>query len=235
MDPPTSANPGIVAPPQGQAPIALAWPRSAQLATAFLLGVATTLLAIHACRGLRWGSRPTQLERSGFVAYRIDLNRADRALLLQVPGIGDSLAQRIEDHRRQHGAFQNFSDLRQVQGVGPTTLERLRPWLEIPSAEADSPPSAITKRLPTSGNSKKEGKLTSPVDINRATLAELQSLPTVGQKRAQLIVEERQKRPFTSVEDLRRVPGIGAKTLERLRPYIVVDQGGVRIVTQVDR
>jgi competence protein ComEA len=214
----------------------------------FLLGVATTLLAIHASHGLRWGSRPTHLKN----AYQIDLNRADRVELLQIPGVGESMAQRIEEYRRQHGAFQNLSDLRHVQGVGPATLERLRPWLGVQPAEMDLPlvsQAMDTPGLPTEigrigafgqtagarkSTSKKEARLTRPIDINRATDAELQHLPTVGQKRAQLIINERQKRPFTSVEDLRRVPGIGAKTLERLRPYVMVENSGVRMVTQVD-
>ena len=34
------------------------------------------------------------------------------------------------------------------------------------------------------------------------------------------IVDEREKRPFLTKEDLRRVPGVGPKTLDKLRPYI---------------
>ena len=66
--PPPASSPGPVAP----VPPALqtAWPRSAQLTTAFLLGVAATLLVIHALGQLRWGSRPTEL------TYRVDLNHA---------------------------------------------------------------------------------------------------------------------------------------------------------------
>ncbi len=37
-----------------------------------------------------------------------------------------------------------------------------------------------------------------------------------------VIVAERQKKPFASVEDLRRVPRLGPKTLERLRPHVTV-------------
>ena len=80
-------------------------------------------------------------------------------------------------------------------------------------------------------SSKKETQLTGPIDINQATAAELQRLPGVGPKRAQLIIEERQKRPFASIEELRRVSGIGAKTLERLRPYITVENGPLHIVS----
>jgi competence protein ComEA len=78
---------------------------------------------------------------------------------------------------------------------------------------------------------KKDEQLTDPINVNLATLTDLQRLPSVGPKRAQLIVDERQKRPFTSIDDLRRVPGIGPKTLEKLRPYITTGHDPVHIVT----
>ena len=42
-------------------------------------------------------------------------------------------------------------------------------------------------------------------------------------KLAQRIIDERRKAPFQSVAELRRVAGIGPKTLERLRPYVIVN------------
>jgi len=57
-----------------------------------------------------------------------------------------------------------------------------------------------------------------PVDLNRADRAELALLPGIGDKLAERILRERQRaKGFSSVEDLLRVPGIGAKSLERLR------------------
>ena len=40
---------------------------------------------------------------AGVPVYRVDLNRADHAALLQLPGVGDNLATRIEDCRSTHG------------------------------------------------------------------------------------------------------------------------------------
>src|SRR5713226_2716716 len=108
-----------------------AWPRSAQLALAFLLGLAMALIAIHGSSCSRWGSRPTDLERGPGLSYRIDLNQAERAELLQLPGIGDNLAQRIEDYRREHGAFRSVDELTLVRGIGPATLERVRSWVQV--------------------------------------------------------------------------------------------------------
>lgn len=57
-------------------------------------------------------------------------------------------------------------------------------------------------------------ELGQPVDINAASLAELESLPRVGPKLAQRIVEGR---PYADVDALERVRGIGPATLDRLR------------------
>jgi len=47
-------------------------------------------------------------------------------------------------------------------------------------------------------------------------LEELESLPGVGKKLAQQIIEVRQQQPFTSLEDLDRVSGIGDRLREKL-------------------
>ncbi len=62
------------------------------------------------------------------------------------------------------------------------------------------------------------------VNINTATSAELQLLPGIGESRAKLILEERSRRGgFKSVDDLLAVKGIGEKSLENLKPYLVLD------------
>lgn len=206
-----------------------AWPRSAQLATAFLLGVVATLLAVHARDYLPRGGRPSVLDRSGEQTYRVDLNRADRAELLQLPGVGDSLAGRIEAHRRQRGPFRDVDQLGEVKGVGPATLDRLRDWVLVEEA---APGLATPPRSRTSGvkGVKKDATLTEPVNVNRANLEELQRLPGIGPKTAERIIEARRQAPFRSVEDLRRVPRIGPKTLERLRPLVIVEDGAAQRV-----
>src|SRR5438445_5410288 len=75
---------------------------------------------------------------------------------------------------------------------------------------------------PPAAPSKKAEALRGPIDLNRAPAEELQKLPGVGPRLARRILEERAKAPFQAVEELRRVSGIGAKTLEKLRPYVTV-------------
>src|SRR5438132_6040430 len=103
---PTSPSPASTGgPPPSGADVLVAWPRTAQWAMAILLVLAILLIALSSLGSMRWGTRPTRLEREAASAGRVDLNRADRAQLLQLPDVGESLAQNIEDYRRAHGPF----------------------------------------------------------------------------------------------------------------------------------
>ena len=65
------------------------------------------------------------------------------------------------------------------------------------------------------------------VDINEAEWPELAQLPDIGETLARRIVESRATSgPFRDHEDLRRVRGIGPRTLERIEPYLRPLPGG---------
>lgn len=58
------------------------------------------------------------------------------------------------------------------------------------------------------------------LNINTASPAELESLPSIGPSKAAAIVTNR---PYSAIDDLLRVPGIGEKTLELLTPLITIE------------
>lgn len=59
------------------------------------------------------------------------------------------------------------------------------------------------------------------LNINTATIEELQLLPGIGQATAQNILDYREANgPFTSVEDIIKVKGVGDRKLEQLRHYL---------------
>src|SRR5262245_43389442 len=96
-----------------------------------------------------------------------------------------------------------------------------RTW-EAPEATA-SPPRAIARHDPARGR-RARGDDSTPLDVNLASVAELERLPGVGPALAARIVEARARDgPFGSVDDLRRVRGVGGATLERLRPRLAVN------------
>lgn len=60
-----------------------------------------------------------------------------------------------------------------------------------------------------------------PIDINRATVTELETLPEIGPKLAERIVEYRVTNgPFTSVDQLAEIRGISERMVEVLRPLV---------------
>ena len=80
-----------------------------------------------------------------------------------------------------------------------------------------------TPRLPKPASSKRlrraatAGSGSGPVDLNAATVADLDALPGIGPVLAQRIVEHRERSgPFRSVEQLDDVPGIGPATYAEL-------------------
>ncbi|WP_405103519.1 helix-hairpin-helix domain-containing protein [Micromonospora sp. NBC_01412] len=61
----------------------------------------------------------------------INLNTATLAQLDTLPGVGPVLAQRILNHRDQHGGFRSVGDLRQVEGIGDARYEQLKELVTV--------------------------------------------------------------------------------------------------------
>lgn len=63
-----------------------------------------------------------------------------------------------------------------------------------------------------------------PVAVNSATSAQLQTLPSIGPKTAARIIAFRERNgPFSRLEDLLEVKGIGPATLEKIRPAVTLN------------
>ena len=105
--------------------------RADQAAVAVLLlaGLAGTLGWWLSHGGLR--GRLIEVERAQprTAAFEVDVNTATWPELVQLPGIGESLARRIVESRQADGPFFDYEQLRRVKGIGPKTLERIRPYL----------------------------------------------------------------------------------------------------------
>lgn len=173
----------------------------------------------------RLTARPTEEIQSVASAARpIDLNTAERVELLQLPGVGPNLADAILNHRTANGRFDGVDDLTAVPGVGSKTLDKLRPFVRVTETveTLSRKPRVEPPLVPSHSGKVQPGER--PIDVNRASEAELMRLPRVGPVLAALIVSSRTEKPFTSVDDLRRVRGIGVKTLDALRPFVTVGE-----------
>lgn len=61
----------------------------------------------------------------------VDLNSADQVALETIPGVGPVTATAILQHRTEIGGFESVEQLLDVTGIGPATLEALRPYVTV--------------------------------------------------------------------------------------------------------
>ena len=67
--------------------------------------------------------------------------------------------------------------------------------------------------------SNEENKL---ININTATIDELQTIKGVGESKAKSIIEYRKENKFTKIEDIKNVNGIGDSLFEKIKDYITI-------------
>lgn len=99
------------------------------MASLMALFLGTNLLLSHAL------PLPTWLTGHGFTfkdqSFSLNINRASVAELMELPGIGPALAERIVRYRFLHGPFRTVEELLEVRGIGPQILERLRQRVHV--------------------------------------------------------------------------------------------------------
>ncbi|MBC7425607.1 MAG: helix-hairpin-helix domain-containing protein [Bacteroidia bacterium] len=125
----------------------------------------------------------------------IDLNTADSALIVTLPGIGQAFARRILKYRDLLGGFYKKEQLLEVYGLDNEKFE------------------SIESRIIISGNFK-------TININKATLAEMKH-PYINYTQAKAIVNFRvQHGNYSDFKSLEQVKLLDALTLEKLKPYL---------------
>ena len=65
------------------------------------------------------------------VSFPVNINKANKQQLMALPGIGETLAQRIIDYRSANGPFSSVDQLINIKGIGEKRLETLRPYATV--------------------------------------------------------------------------------------------------------
>lgn len=160
----------------------------------------------------------------------VDINTATAdAMAIALPGIGPVRAEAIVRHREAHGPFRSIRELERVSGIGPKTMDSLAPLITVgdvePAVAAQpglAPPGQPYAAAPMAAAPPPDPSAV--VNINTATEAELQTLSGIGEVRARdIIVNRMQYGPFRSVDDLKRVRGIGDATVANNRHRLTVN------------
>jgi competence protein ComEA len=118
-----------------------------------------------------------------------------------------------------------LEELDRVPGVGPALLDRISEWVAFGGTQVTSvtPEIAANPGIPGAyaapGGAPAEGL----VDLNSASLADLEALPGIGKARARAILAYRRSHgSFAVVSDLGRVPGFSQSLVARLEPLVTV-------------
>ncbi len=155
---------------------------------------------------------------------RIDADRATAGELARLPRVGLALARAIVADREGRGPFGGPEGLDRVPGIGPGLLAAIGPHLSFSGTPL--PPSSVQFARPDPGLAGGRSLVGAPqiapvVNLNSASVSELDRLPGIGPARAAAILQERQARgPFASVDELARVPGLGRSAIARLRDRV---------------
>jgi competence protein ComEA len=67
----------------------------------------------------------------GDLPQKININTAEAWLLESLPGIGETLAQRIVDYRIANGYFQSIEDLKNVRDIGPAVFDKVKDKIAV--------------------------------------------------------------------------------------------------------
>lgn len=139
------------------------------------------------------------------------------------PGVYQfSPGSRLNDAVQAAGGLLAEADASQINLAAPLTDGSL---VTIPyKAELNSPALDETDSAPSPDTRSGPVIETGPVNINTATLEELESLPEIGPVIAQRILDYRQANgPFTTLEAIQNVDGIGPVTFEQIKGLITIN------------
>lgn len=76
-------------------------------------------------------TEPTDQPQKSQTVFPVNVNTADLTQLMELPGIGEVIGQRIIDYRSAHGPFQSLDELINVKGIGEKRLADLKPYATI--------------------------------------------------------------------------------------------------------
>jgi competence protein ComEA len=127
----------------------------------------------------------------------IDINGADTASLIALPGIGSKLAQRIVLFRDKLGGFHSIDQVAEVYGLADSTFQKIKPRLDITGISV--------KKL----------------NVNNAELNMLAEHPYIGRTAAKTIIAYRQQHGlFRTIADLKNIHGVSENVWEKAFPYL---------------
>lgn len=148
--------------------------------------------------GERWERREehlTETSKKFQTLTKVDINRADTALLRRIPGVGKKISEAIVEYRERLGGFHSVEQLMEIKIVSPELLE----WFEV---------SADVQKIP----------------VNRASFQAFNRHPYISYEQTKALLQYIRLYGEVKDEETLLATGIFTKEeLERLRPYIAYE------------
>ncbi|EFA04215.1 endonuclease/exonuclease/phosphatase family domain-containing protein 1 [Tribolium castaneum] len=156
----------------------------------------------------------------------LNINQASEEELMTLPGVSRETARSIVEHRKAIGRFRKVEDLALVRGIGADKLELLRPEICVSSRRNLSCASSRAQSYDSlrSADSRLTVKSNRLVNVNKASVFELQCVHGITQEIAAAIVHYRDKKgPFKQVEDLLKIKSIDRIRLDNISRFLTVE------------
>jgi competence ComEA-like helix-hairpin-helix protein len=129
----------------------------------------------------------------------VNVNSADTAAFIALPGIGAKLAYRITNFRDKLGGFYSVDQIKETYGLPDSTFQIIKPYLHVNEA--------VIKKF----------------NINMATKDELKVHPYIRWNLANAIVEYRnQHGKFNNLNDVKNIALIDENTFAKIAPYLTI-------------
>jgi competence protein ComEA len=138
-------------------------------------------------------------EKKKIVLSLIDVNTADTAAFIALPGIGNKLANRIIQFRDKLGGFHTIDQVGETYALPDSVFQKIRPRLVLNDSTVKQ------------------------ININTATLDELKAHPYIRYYLANAIIQYRnQHGNFLSVDDLKKILLITNDAFIKMKPYLKI-------------
>jgi competence protein ComEA len=130
----------------------------------------------------------------------IDVNNADTAAFIALPGIGSKLAQRIINFRDKLGGFYKAEQVAETFGLPDSTYQKIKGRLSFTNTTVKQ------------------------ININTATVDEMKMHPYIRYAIANAIVQYRKQHDnFTAVADIKKIMLVTNEVYEKVAPYLIVE------------
>jgi competence protein ComEA len=147
----------------------------------------------------------TQQKEKAAAKERLDLNAASEEELMELPGVGTATARKIIAGR----PYKSVEGLAKA-GVPEATIEKIKHLVIVHRTATEKSKAAAEKVATETGE---------PLDLNKASVTDLQTLPGIGPALAREIVAAR---PFKSVDELERIKGLGPAKIAAIKDRVTV-------------